>query len=137
MIRTAEYPRDYKAVKGLIAQGVEEGSLQPRKKKDIKKSMKHGRTVVAEQESQIIGTASVTVYDRRIGELRSLYVAEPYRGNGLGTALINGILEQPISVLPSATIFAITSTPQAFHGAGFDTGFKTNTSERHIRMKRI
>lgn len=136
MIREANMG-DYLTVKELLKNGVAEGTLQPRKKKEIKKSIKRGRTVVAEVDSKIVGTASVSVYDRRIAEIRSVYVVPQRRGNGIARGLIQGVLERPVSILPSATIFAITSSPRLFEGEGFTTGIKTNTSERHIRMKSI
>jgi N-acetylglutamate synthase-like GNAT family acetyltransferase len=132
MIREAR-PTDYKAIKQLISAGVKEGSLQPRKKKEIKKSIKNGRTVVAEVEDQIVGTASVTVYDMRLAEVRSLYVTEEARGNGLAKELINGILEKPVAQLPSATLIAITQTPEVFESVGFDT----SQEKRHIVFKSI
>lgn len=118
MIRVAERS-DYRDIKQLIKQGVAEGTLQPRKKKEIKKSIKKRRTVVAVEEGNIIGTVSVEVYNRRIAEVRSLYVSREHRGNGTAHALVGGILEQPLKVLPSATIFAISTTPQVFDKAGF------------------
>lgn len=118
MVRTAERS-DYKAVKSLIRAGEQEGSLAHRRKKDIKKSIKKRRTLVAEQDGEVVGTVGVEVYNRRIAEVRSLYVAPEARGNGLATELVNGILEQPVSVLPSGTIFAISETPFVFFNAGF------------------
>lgn len=132
MIRNAER-EDYPQVKALIKAGVEEGTLQPRKKKEIKESIKQGRTVVAELGEQIVGTASVEVYNRRLAEIRSLVVAPTARGNGIATDLIDGILEKPLSVLPSATVIAITQTPEAFSRAGFDT----TQRKRHVVFKSI
>lgn len=132
MIRGAEQS-DYKNIKNLLKQGVSEGMLQPRKKKEIKKSIKKGRIVIAEENGIIIGTASVIVYDRRIAELRSLYVIPDKRGNGIATDLINGILEKPVSEVPSSTLFAITQTPQVFE----KTGFSSEEDGKHIVFKQI
>lgn len=118
MIRTAEHA-DYKAVKKLIRQGEAEGTLQHRTKKEIKKSIKKRHTLVAEENGSIIGTASVAVYNRRIAEIRSAYVSPDHRGNGTAHALVEGILEQSVKILPSATIFAITTTPKVFESSGF------------------
>lgn len=133
MIRTAEYPRDYLGVKNLIRQGELEGSLAHRKNIEIKKSIKKGRTLVAEEDRELIGTISVDVYNRRIAEVRGLYVSPDYRGNGTAHALIEGILEQPIRILPSATIFAISTTPQIFE----NSGFARTQGERTILHKSI
>lgn len=132
MIRGAEQA-DYKTIKSLLKQGASEGMLQPRKKREIKKAIKKGRTVVAIEEREIVGTASVNVYDRRIAEVRSLYVVPGKRGNGIATDLINGILEKPVSILPSGTLFAITQTPQIFE----KTGFSQEEEGKHIVFKQI
>ena len=136
MIRTAEHT-DYKQVKELIQLGVEEGTLQPRRKKDIKKAIKRGRIAVAEENGSLVGTAGIVVYDRRIAEVRSLYVTPNQRGKGIAHELLGHILESSVNVLPTATIFAITQTPRVFNQAGFSSGIRTNKSEKHIVMKNI
>lgn len=118
MIRTAEMS-DYKSVKSLVRQGEQEGTLVHRSKKKIKKRIEKGRTLVAEVDNQVVGTISVDVFGREIAEARSLFVAVEHRGNGIATELIEGLLEQPIKILPSGTIFAITTAPRAFEKSGF------------------
>jgi N-acetylglutamate synthase-like GNAT family acetyltransferase len=119
MIRTAE-KEDYQAVKQLVRQGESEGTLQHRSKKEIRKSIKRGRTLVAEQDGEITGTVSVDVHSRRLAEVRSFFVTPTHRGNGTGRQLLEAILEQPVKILPSATIFAITTVPHTFERVGFD-----------------
>lgn len=118
MIRTAEHA-DYKTIKKLIHDGEEEGTLAHRKKKEIKKSIKRRRTLVAEQEGEVVGTVSIDVHSRRLAEVRSLYVKPVARGNGVARELVEGVLTQPIKILPSATIFAISTTPSVFEKSGF------------------
>lgn len=118
MIRTAEH-RDYKQVKALVRAGEAEGTLVHRSKKKIRKRIEKGRTLVAEENGEVVGTISVDVFGREIAEARSLYVAPQHRGNGIATELIEGLLAQPIRILPSGTIFAITTAPRAFEKSGF------------------
>lgn len=132
MIRTAEMA-DYKSVKALVRAGEAEGELVHRSKKKIKKRIKKGRTLVAEVDGEVVGTISVDVWSREIVEARSLYVRPEHRGNGIAGQLVEGLLEQPIKILPSGTIFAITSAPQVFERSGFSA----NQGKRQIRMKNI
>lgn len=132
MIRTAEH-KDYKAVKSLVRAGESEGELVHRSKKKIKQRIKKGRTLVAEVNGEVVGTISVDVWSREIAEARSLYVKPEHRGNGIAGQLIEGLLEQPINILPSGTIFAITSSPNIFE----KSGFSQQQGKRHIRMKNI
>lgn len=133
MIRNA-IEGDYQGIREMLAQGVIEGTLQPRKKKDIKKTLKKGRFTVAEEDGNLVGMASVKVYDRRIAEVRSLYVAPARRGNGLAKELIEGVLERPVSVVPSGIIFAVANgSAKTFEQAGFTS----TTGKRTILMKNI
>lgn len=122
---------DYKAIKRLLTQGVQEGVLKPRQKKELKKNL--GGFVVAEEQGQVVGMASVVVYDRRLAEVRSVYVDPLYRGNGLGKELVARVQEQTVTKLPSSTLFAITNAPQLFES----DGFSTQQGERHILFKNI
>lgn len=118
MIRTAEMT-DYRAIKDMVRQGESDGDLVYRSKKTIKKRIKQGKTLVAEQDGEVVGTISVKTFGREVAEARSLYVKPEARGNGIGTQLVEGLLEQPVRILPSAAIFAITSAPGTFEKAGF------------------
>lgn len=118
MIRTAEMG-DYKQVKKLIRTGESEKTLTHRGKKEIKTAIRRGRTLVAEEDGFITGTVSVDVHSRRLAEIRSLYVDSKHRNNGTGRELVAGILELPVKVLPSATIFAISTVPHTFERMGF------------------
>lgn len=119
MIRTAEYPQDYHSVRDLIRQGEESKELAHRKKREIKKSIKKGRTLVAEEDGVVTGTVSVDIHSRRLAEIRSLFVSKEHRNNGTGRELVAGILELPVKILPSATIFAISTSPHTFERHGF------------------
>lgn len=132
MIRTAEID-DYRVVKQMVRAGEQEGTLVHRTKKEIKKRIKKGRTLVAEEGGRVVGTISVDVFGREIAEARSLYVSPEYRGNGIASALVEGILEQPIKILPSGTIFAITTAPRVFE----KSGFTQNQGQRTILHKNI
>lgn len=132
MIRTAEMG-DYKHVKKLIKDGESEGSLAHRGKKEIKTAIRKGRTLVSEENGVITGTVSVDVHSRRLAEIRSLVVSPEHRGNGTGRELVAGVLEMPVKVLPSATIFAISSTPQTFE----KNGLAPNQGKSIILFKRI
>lgn len=132
MIRTAEMI-DYRPVKKLIRQGEEEGSLAHRKKKDIKKAIRKGRTVVSEIDGQVVGTASVEVYSRRLAEIRSVFVASEHRGQGIGTDLVEGLLIGPVERIPSSTVFAISKEPKIFE----NLGFATQIDQRRIQLRNL
>lgn len=116
MIRTAERS-DYKAIRSMLKSGIVEGTLKPRKKKELKRNL--SGFVVAEEEGQLVGMASVVIYDRRLAEVRSVYVDPEYRGNGIAKELVQTVTERSVKDLPSHTVFAITTTPELFESDGY------------------
>lgn len=122
---------DYKAIRTMLKAGVAEGSLQPRKKKEVKRNL--SRFVVAEENGSLIGMASTVVYSRRLSEIRSVYVDPAYRGNGVGKELVRRTQEQSIHDLPSSTLIAITQAPQLFES----DGFSSKQGQSTVLFKRI
>lgn len=116
-IRTAGRT-DLRGIQNLIAAGVEEGLLLPRSKYDIRQSIGRQGFVVADNEGQLDGCVSLEVYNRHLGEVRSLYVAPAYRGNGIASQMILYLLDKPN--VPERVV-AITGTPDVFRQKGFGT----------------
>lgn len=128
MIRNAERS-DYKLIRDMLNSGVQEGALKPRKIR--KRNMRN--FVVAEEEGKIVGMASVVVYDRRLAEVRSVYVDPQHRGNGIAKELVTKVTERSVKELPSATVFAITTSPTLFES----DGYSTRQGKRYILFKNI
>jgi N-acetylglutamate synthase-like GNAT family acetyltransferase len=74
---------------------------------------------VAEDNGRIVGFAALEVYSRKLAELRSLAVADGYRGQGLGRQLVECCIERARekNVLE---VMAITSSEEFFRSCGFD-----------------
>jgi amino-acid N-acetyltransferase len=74
---------------------------------------------VAEDAGRIVGFAALEVYSKKLAELRSLAVAEGYRGQGLGKRLVAACIERARekNVLE---VMAITSSEEFFRSCGFD-----------------
>jgi len=74
---------------------------------------------VAEDNGRIIGFAALEVYSKKLAELRSLAVADGYRGHGLGRRLVECCIERARekNVLE---VMAITSSEEFFRACGFD-----------------
>jgi amino-acid N-acetyltransferase len=110
-------PGDFATLRHLLGDGVREGTLQPRSRREMRQNL--SGFVVAEDEGQIVGMASVVPYSRRIAEVRSLYVLPTHRRNGIAADLVRSVTERSVSVLPSAIVFAITQTPNVFESDGY------------------
>lgn len=91
MIREFELARDYNAVLALwksIGPGVNISPSDTREEIAKKLQRDSDLFLVAEESGHIVGTV-LGGYDGRRGLVYHLAVAESYRGNGLGTALMN------------------------------------------------
>jgi len=110
----------------MLGHGVTEGALKPRSRWDIARNLRN--FVVAENEGHIFGMASITIYDKRIAEIRSVYVSPAHRKNGTAKELIHKVMKKPKKV---TTVFAITTTPHLFEA----DGYQGTQGERHILFK--
>lgn len=74
---------------------------------------------VADDAGRIVGFAALEIYSKKLAELRSLAVAEGYRGHGLGRRLVAACVERARekNVLE---VMAITSSEEFFQACGFD-----------------
>ena len=83
-------PSDAPALFDLVSANLETGRLLPR---DLDDLALHGSrfTVAAGGDGSVIGCAELAPLGPRIAEVRSFVVDEPYRGAGIGTALIQDI----------------------------------------------
>lgn len=74
---------------------------------------------VADDAGRIVGFAALEIYSKKLAELRSLAVAEGYRGHGLGRRLVAACVERARekNVLE---VMAITSSEDFFQACGFD-----------------
>jgi N-acetylglutamate synthase-like GNAT family acetyltransferase len=74
---------------------------------------------VAQDGDRIVGFAALEIYSKKLAELRSLAVADGYRGAGLGRKLVQCCIDRARekNVLE---VMAITSSEEFFRACGFD-----------------
>jgi amino-acid N-acetyltransferase len=101
----------------FIAPFVEQGRILPRTTDELRGLMQHG--FVAEVEGEVVGFAALEVYSAKMGEIRSLSVAEPFRGRGVGRALIEACLDRARE-RNVFEVMVITSEDGFFQRCGFD-----------------
>ena len=108
---------DGPAVLELIEPFVAQQKLLPRTLDEIEDLLTDG--FVAESAGQIIGFVALEMYSKKLAEIRSLCVAEPYRLLGIGKQLVAACVERARdrNVLE---VMAITSSEDFFRSCGFD-----------------
>lgn len=108
---------DVDAIEGVIAPFVNSGKILPRTVDELLELIPSA--FVAEIGERIVGFAALEVYSRKLGEIRSLCVADEFQGRGIGKRLIRACIDlaRERNVFE---IMAITSTEDIFRSCGFD-----------------
>ena len=109
-------PDDVAPVHRLIAENIEAGHLLPRSVTDVERHA--ARFVVAENGDGVIGCAELAPLGGGVAEVRSLVVADTYRGRRIGTRLVDEIATTA-AARGFATLCAFTHEPSHFVRMGF------------------
>lgn len=78
----------------LMHKGVGDGRLVARSKQEIFRDMRRGNCFLYEKGGSVVGMAFLVIYDKRMAELRSIYVEDGARSNGGGAALVKAVLRR-------------------------------------------
>jgi N-acetylglutamate synthase-like GNAT family acetyltransferase len=100
----------------LIDENLAAGHLLPRSAGDV--SSHTARFVVAESGGRVAGCAELAPLSRGVAEVRSLVVDAAWRGQGLGSSLINRLCQRARTA-GFATLCAFTHEPGHFVRLGF------------------
>jgi len=107
---------DIPALAALVEASARAGHLLPRRAEEIAATLPDW--IVATDDGEVVGCASLLSYGPGLSEVRSLTVAEPARGRGLGLALLTR-LRQRARRRGVRTLFALTRSVSLFARAGY------------------
>ena len=110
-------PEDLDAIDKFLAEFVEIGKILPRTLDELSQLMPTGFVGVADGE--IVGFATLEVYSRKLGEIRSLCVSPRYQGQGVGKKLTQACIELAKQKM-IFEVMVITSEEVFFRNCGFD-----------------
>ena len=74
--------------------------------------------VVAEKDGEVVGCGALHVFWEDLGEVRTLAVADGYKGQGIGSALL-GVLENHARDLGVSQLFCLTFEVDFFSHHGY------------------
>jgi amino-acid N-acetyltransferase len=114
-------------ISALVDLGVSEGQLLPRSPEMIAASIDDW--VVAEDSERVIGIGSLLEMSSVLLEVRSLVVAPEYRKFGIGTKIVDGLVEEA-RARGVPTVFALTRAVAFFERRGFIVTDKENFPEK-------
>ncbi len=89
-----EKPRltDIPAMQAIVAKEVEEGIILPRSDDEVATNIRS--YIVAKDGEKIVGYVALHIHSMRLGEIRSLIVAEGYRHHRIGSRLVELAVEE-------------------------------------------
>ena len=95
----------------------------PRTASDLQQNIQN--FIVARDGEKLVGVAALRPYGDGFFEVRSLAVAHGYKNAGVGTRLVNALLEKAHALQPPAVkVFALTKRPHLFLRLGFQMAFR-------------
>lgn len=110
-------PDDIPAIEAFIQPFVASGELLPRTLYELSDLV--GNFFIAEYEGEIVGTATLEIYSKKLAELRSLAVSRKVRGMGVGKRLVAACI-QLAHEHEIFEIMAISAAEDFFIACGFD-----------------
>ncbi|MFH0977282.1 MAG: GNAT family N-acetyltransferase [Spirochaetota bacterium] len=111
----------------LITYSVE-GTIIERTRVDIKKNI--DKFFIADIKNNIAGVISYYHYSDKLIEVRSLAVKKEYYKKGIGSALLNKLINSLLTDFPKAKIFALSYHPLFFKKSGFIEVIKDSLPEK-------
>ncbi len=114
-IRKAEL-RDVPAIFDLINRFAHERVMLPRTLPDLYENM--WSFTVAEEAGRVVGCGALKFYNHDLAEIRSLCVETARESRGVGTALVERLLDEAESY-GLKDVFALTLVPAFFRRGGF------------------
>ena len=115
IIRKAEL-QDIPALYDLINRFARHRVMLPRTVDDLRENV-WGFTV-AEDAGRVVGCGALKLYSRQLAEIRSLCVAPGLKSHGVGSALVETLLDEAEGH-GVKNIFALTLVPAFFRKCGF------------------
>ncbi len=117
MLRKARID-DVKTIHRMINSSAGKGEMLPRALTDIYKSLRDFFVFYDENESRIIGVCAMNIIWENLAEIRSLYVDENHRKQGIGRQLVEACISEAITV-GLFKVFTLTYKKEFFARLGF------------------
>jgi len=118
---------DVPEIYGMLEVYASQGELLPRTMSDLYRHLRD--FFVAELEGKIAVCGALEIFTENLGEVRSLVVAENFKGRGLGHLLVKRIVTEA-RTLGLNRLMALTYAPGFFHKLGFGTVSKGSLPEK-------
>ncbi|MBI3897841.1 MAG: N-acetyltransferase [Gammaproteobacteria bacterium] len=126
MVRPAaigDVPDIHHLIEGYATQG----NLLPRPMSEIYRHLRD--FFVVEIDGKVAGCSALEIFTEDLGEVRSLVVADNYKGRGYGHLLVERVIDEA-RLIGLRRLMALTYVPPFFHKLGFTTVPKETLPEK-------
>ena len=108
--------KDIASMQILVRPEVENGVILPRSDDEIATNIRS--YTLAFDDDRLIGYSALHIHASNLAEVRSLIVDSNYRGKGVGSGLVNALLDEA-RALEIAQVFTLTYRSEFFKNLGF------------------
>lgn len=119
--------RDVPQIHYLLEGYANQGNLLPRTMSELYRHLRD--FFVLELDGAITACGALEIFTENLGEVRSLVVAQDYKGRGLGQLLVKRIISEA-QAIGLRRLMALTYAPGFFHKLGFKTISKGTLPEK-------
>ncbi len=120
---------DVKTIHRMINLSSGKGEILPRSLMDIYGSLRDFFIYLDEEEKAVAGVCAMNIIWENLAEIRSLYVEEAYRRQGIAKKLVEGCISEAIT-LGFYRVFTLTNRPDFFKRLGFKEVDRSALSEK-------
>lgn len=110
--------RDVDDILALLSDYARMGNLLPRTRTEVTASIEWFR--VAEAQGKVVACGALEIFTPELAEVRSLAVAEDFKGTGTGRLLVERLIDDARK-RGHRRLMALTYSPGFFHRLGFET----------------
>ncbi|HUH67227.1 MAG TPA: N-acetyltransferase [Syntrophales bacterium] len=128
MLRKAQV-NDVRMIHRMINLGSGKGEMLPRSMMDIYGSLRDFVIYVDEDEKTAVGICAMNIIWENLAEIRSLYVEEDFRKQGIARRLVEACISEAIT-LGLYKVFTLTNRPELFKRLGFKEVDRATLSEK-------
>jgi len=122
--------RDIPVMQSIVEEKVHEGVILKRSDDEIATNIRS--YILAKEEGNLLGYAALHIHSARLAEIRSLIVADPYRGRGIGRMLVEYMLHEAVELGLSEEVLVLTYLPNFFKKMHFVEISKESIPEHKI-----
>jgi len=110
---------DVKIIHQLISEQAQKGHILPRAISDLYSQVRDFSLSVDDSAGEIVGCGALHIVWEDLAEIRSLAVQTSCQGRGLGTRLVETLLEES-RAMGVKKVFVLTFRPALFERLGFE-----------------